>query len=517
MYLVARFSGTDRDGHGHHQASSILAREAFRAAADPKRFPEQIAQGLQPWQVRKLYKGNVCGFGASTCPDADWTLKLNTGEKSDALGMSYVQFAMQGLRHQMSQGAANWTVEPGDRFTFYKLVDSVEPPHLDKDNHEKDFLDGIDTTLPGLAARLGAEETKVPWLKGTLSEIADSVKQASEHCGGDGNGAVKPLFEVSQKLDFAIAGLQNAKLSDVSVSPLLEVLEEKRQEAEVALSLALDVTMTATVTPAKGPGTGLPKEADALTAVSPGQNFEILVKLHNGSKDYLTVRNARLERGADWVKQEHAEIATIAPGEDYYANFLLSVPQGAQFTRPYWHRDNPDIEAVNTVDEERYATLPFPPSPLYVRAEYEIAGRRGLKSPAPDFVKKLRKSNSSNEPAAGIGAEVWVPFLNEQGKRQKRTLAIVPAFSVMVEPGTQVISIRNGSASTVTVGATSNLTREARGVLRLELPEGWRSEPAQFAVDFAKRGSKQDFQFESFVGGIAGRPRHRSGHSGFGG
>ena len=44
--LVARFSGTDRDGHGHHQASAILTQEAFRAAADPKRFPEQIAAGL---------------------------------------------------------------------------------------------------------------------------------------------------------------------------------------------------------------------------------------------------------------------------------------------------------------------------------------------------------------------------------------------------------------------------------------------------------------------------------------
>jgi LmbE family N-acetylglucosaminyl deacetylase len=500
--LVARFSGTDRDGHGHHQASSIMAQEAFRAAADPKRFPEQIAQGLQPWQVKKLYKGNVCGFGASTCPDTDWTVKLNTGEKNAALGMSFVQFAMQGLRHQMSQGAANWTVEPGDRFTFYKLVDSVEPARLDKDNHEKDFLDGIDTTLPGLAGRLGAEETKVPWLKNTLSEIADSVHQASEHSGSDGSGAVKPLSEVSQKLDFVISGLRNAKLSDASVSPLLEVLEEKRQQAEIALNLAMDVTMTATVTPAKGPGTGLPKEADALTAVSPGQKFEILVKLHNGSKDYLTVRNARLERGADWVKQEHAETTTIAPGEDYYANFLLSVPQDGQFTRPYWHRDNPDTEAVNTVDEERYATLPFPPSPLYVRAEYEIAGRRGLKSPAPDFVKKLRKNSSQSETAVGIGANVWVPFLNDHGTRAKRTLAIVPAFSVMVEPGTQVISTHTASGSTVTVGVTSNLTREARGVLRLDLPEGWRSEPAQFAVDFTTRGDKQDFQFRVSTAGL---------------
>src|SRR3984885_6221423 len=151
--LAPRFSGTERDGHGHHQASSILAKEAFRAAADPKRFPEQIAEGLKPWQAKKLYIGNVCGFGAMTCPDDQWTLKLNTGERNADLGMGYVQFAMQGLRHQMSQGAANWTIDPGDRFTFYKLVDSVAPAKLDKDGHEKDFFDGIDTSLPGLASK----------------------------------------------------------------------------------------------------------------------------------------------------------------------------------------------------------------------------------------------------------------------------------------------------------------------------------------------------------------------------
>src|SRR5438477_1292141 len=123
--LVARFSGTDRDGHGHHQASAMLTKEAFRAAADPKRFPEQIAEGLQPWQAKKLYVGNVCGFGASTCPAENYTVKLNTGQQDPQLGRSYVQFAMKGLRHQLSQGSGSWTVEPGDRFTHYKLVDSV--------------------------------------------------------------------------------------------------------------------------------------------------------------------------------------------------------------------------------------------------------------------------------------------------------------------------------------------------------------------------------------------------------
>ena len=163
--LVARFSGTPRDGHGNHQASSILTKEAFRAAADPKRFPDQLKEGLEPWQARRLYIGNVCGFGAMTCPDADWTVKLNTGEPSADLGGSYAQLPMKGLRHQLSQGAANWNVEPGDRFTFYKLVDSIEPAKLDKDGHEKDFFDGIDTSLPGLAARLEIKESKLPHLR----------------------------------------------------------------------------------------------------------------------------------------------------------------------------------------------------------------------------------------------------------------------------------------------------------------------------------------------------------------
>ena len=52
--IVSRFDGSGRDGHGNHQASGILSREAFRAAADSKRFPEQIREGLFPWQPELL-------------------------------------------------------------------------------------------------------------------------------------------------------------------------------------------------------------------------------------------------------------------------------------------------------------------------------------------------------------------------------------------------------------------------------------------------------------------------------
>ncbi len=99
--LVARFSGTERDGHGHHQASSILAREAFRAAADPERFPEQIKEGLQPWQAKKFYIGNVCGFGALTCADENYTVRLSTGEASPALGMT-----LHSIRHARIEAPA---------------------------------------------------------------------------------------------------------------------------------------------------------------------------------------------------------------------------------------------------------------------------------------------------------------------------------------------------------------------------------------------------------------------------
>ena len=111
--IVSRFQGSARDGHGHHQATAILTREAFRAAADPKMFPEQ---GLAPWQAKKLYVGNIAA-------SEGYTLALDTSVVDPALGMSYQQFAMQGLRHQLSQGAADFTMRTG--LHYYRLVDSA--------------------------------------------------------------------------------------------------------------------------------------------------------------------------------------------------------------------------------------------------------------------------------------------------------------------------------------------------------------------------------------------------------
>ena len=58
LVIYSRFSGTPADGHGHHQEAGYLTPLAYKAAADPNEFPEQLREGLRPWQAKKLYRGN---------------------------------------------------------------------------------------------------------------------------------------------------------------------------------------------------------------------------------------------------------------------------------------------------------------------------------------------------------------------------------------------------------------------------------------------------------------------------
>src|SRR5258706_1286926 len=210
--LVARFTGTSRDGHGHHQASAILTREAFRAAADPKRFPEHIHDGVAPSQAKKLYMGRLCWYNSAEC-EKDYTVKINTGKMNPDLKGSYIQFAMEGLRHQLSQGAAQWKVDPGDRFSYYKLVDSTIPSAADANGHESDFFAGIDTSLPGLAKRLGDDEKNAPFLKAALEEIEKDIHHAGAAAEKEPGAAALPLFAALKLLDETSQRLAKAGVS----------------------------------------------------------------------------------------------------------------------------------------------------------------------------------------------------------------------------------------------------------------------------------------------------------------
>ena len=127
-------------GGQHHHAAAQLARDAFRAAADPARFPEQ---GLPAWQARKIYEGGIGGFGGG---DETAAVRVPTGVYDPLLGMTWQQLGMRSRAMHRSQGVGQLGVDPGPAEGRFRLVDA-EPAVTAP---EADILDGVDATVAGL-------------------------------------------------------------------------------------------------------------------------------------------------------------------------------------------------------------------------------------------------------------------------------------------------------------------------------------------------------------------------------
>ena len=128
-------------GGQHHYAAGQLAREAFRAAADPARFP---GQGLRAWQARKIYTGGV-GGGSEEVPVQ--SVRVPTGAYDALLGMTWQQLGARGRAMHRCQGARQLGADPGPSESRFDLVDS-EPGVT---SPESDVLDGVPRTLADLA------------------------------------------------------------------------------------------------------------------------------------------------------------------------------------------------------------------------------------------------------------------------------------------------------------------------------------------------------------------------------
>ena len=100
--IITRFPEDKRAGHGQHSASSVLARLAYSAAADPKQFPEQLNYGVHPWQARRLFWNNY-NFGSINTTRED-QLKIEVGGFNPLLGKSYGEIAADSRSQHRSQG-----------------------------------------------------------------------------------------------------------------------------------------------------------------------------------------------------------------------------------------------------------------------------------------------------------------------------------------------------------------------------------------------------------------------------
>jgi LmbE family N-acetylglucosaminyl deacetylase len=463
--ICTRFQGNSRDGHGHHQASGILTREAFRAAADPARFPDQLREGLQPWQARKLYMDNVRA-------NEDWTIKLETSQYDPLLGETYVQFAWKGLKHQLSQGAGAWNLPEGQRFSYYKLIDSALPNPPAAGAHEKDFFDGVDTSLPGLATRLGADQAKVPWLRPQLEAIAKTVDEATTAAQTNGQSAGKPLLHGLNLTRALLSKLEQSDLPPAGKADLLASLRTKQEQFEQAANLALGLDLGV------GPGTpdGRPMaetfptaNGDMLAAViTAGKSFLLLAKLHNGSALPLDLKQLTLDVPPGWKAELFMNRAPkrIAPGDGCALTFRVTPPADAQLTKAYFHRDNPETDAIYQIDNPEYVTLALPPPPVAAHAVYSINGEEGE-----------------------IRSFARTPVHDTHGEAWSMPLAVVPPFSVETSPATQIIPAGASPSAQLNVMVRSSLDH-ANGIVHPEVPSGWSVELQAASVAFSKTGEQ---------------------------
>jgi LmbE family N-acetylglucosaminyl deacetylase len=139
--IVAVFSGTPADGHGHHQVSGLLAREAYDAAADTVRFP--VGKYGRAWAPLKFYRGargnRIAGAVA-----------MNVGEYDPVLGRSYAEIAGESRAQHRSQGFGGIQFRKGAQLDYVvrqgSRVNESTPP-----GDEKSIFDGIDTSFARLA------------------------------------------------------------------------------------------------------------------------------------------------------------------------------------------------------------------------------------------------------------------------------------------------------------------------------------------------------------------------------
>jgi LmbE family N-acetylglucosaminyl deacetylase len=130
--IIKRFPPDARAGHGHHAASAIIADEAFVAAADPKRFPEQLAYGVKPWQAKRIM-WNTFNFGGNNTTSDD-QLKIEVGGYNALIGKSYGELGGEARSMHKSQGEGR----PRRRGQIYEYfaTSAGEAP-------KTDLMDGI--------------------------------------------------------------------------------------------------------------------------------------------------------------------------------------------------------------------------------------------------------------------------------------------------------------------------------------------------------------------------------------
>ena len=134
--IICRFPTTGEGGHGHHTASAILASEAFEAAADPTKFPEQLKLGVNTWQAKRLL-WNTFNFGSTNTQNEN-QFKIDCGGYNPVLGKSYGEISATSRSKHSSQGFGV-AASRGTSIEYFTTIKGTPPVN--------DLMDGVDLSL----------------------------------------------------------------------------------------------------------------------------------------------------------------------------------------------------------------------------------------------------------------------------------------------------------------------------------------------------------------------------------
>jgi hypothetical protein len=467
LVITSVFVGAPSDGHGNHQTAGALAQEAFRAAGDPSVFPDQIKAGLRPWTPLKDY-GRVPFSRRGGNGTLATNLQIPEGSYDPVLGESYVQISRAGLGYQKSQNGGASVPKAGEMNSAYHRFGSVVPA---KDTEES-FFDGIDVSLAGIATL--AKGGDAGFLRAGLARISGFVEDAMAQFSATKPELTAPALAAGLKATMALqAEVRGSSLSEDAKYDIGHELEIKRVQFNNALAEALGITVYGTVAPAEQPDPTYAMfmgDPETIRVAIPGQSLAVSVRVVNQSSvpvklDHVSVGPGR--SGDSWTisRQGAAPAATIAANKPVDVRFAVKVPDNAAYTRPYFSR--PDIEQpYYDIHEQAYLDQPLAPYPLAAWADltYDGAPMR-----VGQYVQTVKRVN-------GLGS-VYEP------------LAVGPAVGVAISPRASIVPFQSESFP-ITAVVHSNVKGPANGVVRLELPEGWKSEPT--SVPFATSIDGQD-------------------------
>ena len=289
--IVCRFPTTGEGGHGHHTASAILALEAFDAAADPKRFPEQLKY-TQVWQAKRIF-WNTFNFG-TTNTTAPNQLKIDIGVYNPLLGKGYGEIAAESRSFHKSQGFGSAKTR-GSGLEYFKL--------LKGDSAKSDLLEGITTNWNRLKGR-------------------EKIGKLIESC----ITAFNPQ-QPENSIPALVTIYQQIQAMDASDPSMAYWKTQKLKETETLLLACSGLWLEATAADYTG---------------IPGQDAVITVQAVNRSNSQVKLNSI------SFMPQSDSSTAlSLKTNELHTFKHREKLPESMPFSNPYWLNEKHEIGAYH--------------------------------------------------------------------------------------------------------------------------------------------------------------------------